>query len=223
MSPARRWTRRFRTPGTSTCSNKYKKANPNVKTLVSVGGWAETGGYFDDDGARAVDAGGFYRMTTTSYGTVNTAGINTFADSVGDVPAQYGFNGVDIDYEYPTSNKNAGQPARLRPGRTAKRAGLNASYVVLMKTLREKLDAAAAADGKYYMLTVAAPVVRLAAARHGVVPGRCSTSTTSTSCRTTCTAPGTSTSARTRRSSTTARTASSPPAASTAPTAASAT
>ena len=39
----------------------------------------------------------------------------------------------------------------------AKRAGLNASYQVLMRTLREKLDAASAADGRYYMLTVAAP------------------------------------------------------------------
>src|SRR5436190_2121246 len=52
---------------------RYKKANPNVKALISVGGWAETGGYFDDSGAR-VDSGGFYRMTTTSSNTVNTAG-----------------------------------------------------------------------------------------------------------------------------------------------------
>jgi chitinase len=135
--------------------NKFKKANPNVKTLVSVGGWAETGGYFDESGARQ-DAGGFYRMTTTASNTVNTAGIDTFADSVVAFLRQYGFNGVDIDYEYPTSNNKAGNPLDFAQA-DAKRAGLNASYVVLMKTLREKLDAAAAADGKYYMLTVAAP------------------------------------------------------------------
>ena len=35
----------------------------NVKTLISVGGWAETGGHFDKDGDRVAD-GGFYTMTT---------------------------------------------------------------------------------------------------------------------------------------------------------------
>jgi chitinase len=51
---------------------KYKRSNPNVKTLISVGGWAETGGYFDDNGNR-VDSGGFYRMTTNADNSVNTA------------------------------------------------------------------------------------------------------------------------------------------------------
>ncbi|MEH1015688.1 glycosyl hydrolase family 18 protein [Micromonospora sp. CPCC 206060] len=135
--------------------NKYKKQNPGVKTLVSVGGWAETGGYFDDAGNR-VDAGGFYRMTTTGTNGVNTAGITTFADSVVTFLRTYGFDGVDIDYEYPTSNNKAGNPLDFAQA-DAKRAGLNTSYQALMRTLREKLDAAAAADGKYYMLTVAAP------------------------------------------------------------------
>ncbi|XTZ15463.1 chitinase C-terminal domain-containing protein [Micromonospora echinospora] len=135
--------------------NKFKKQHPDVKTLVSVGGWAETGGYIDANGTR-VDAGGFYRMTTTGSNTVNTAGINTFADSVVSFLRTYGFDGVDIDYEYPTSNNKAGHPQDFAQA-DAKRAGLNASYQVLMRTLREKLDAAAAADGRYYMLTIAAP------------------------------------------------------------------
>ncbi|MFE0588487.1 chitinase C-terminal domain-containing protein [Micromonospora echinospora] len=135
--------------------NKFKKQHPDVKTLVSVGGWAETGGYIDANGNR-VDAGGFYRMTTTGSNTVNTAGINTFADSVVSFLRTYGFDGVDIDYEYPTSNNKAGHPQDFAQA-DAKRAGLNASYQVLMRTLREKLDAAAAADGRYYMLTIAAP------------------------------------------------------------------
>lgn len=135
--------------------NKYKKANPNVKTLISVGGWAETGGYFDDSGARQ-DSGGFYRMTTNADGSINTAGINAFADSVVTFLRTYGFNGVDIDYEYPTSNNDAGNPLDFGQA-NARRAGLNRSYQQLMKTLREKLDTAAAADSKYYMLTVAAP------------------------------------------------------------------
>ncbi|MFG3708999.1 glycosyl hydrolase family 18 protein [Micromonospora sp. NPDC047670] len=149
MDPAYAYTGHFN------LLNKFKKQHPNVRTLVSVGGWAETGGYIDDNGNR-LDAGGFYRMTTTGTNTVNTAGINTFADSVVAFLRTYGFDGVDIDYEYPTSNNKAGNPLDFAQA-DAKRAGLNASYQVLMKTLREKLDAAAAADGKYYLLTVAAP------------------------------------------------------------------
>jgi chitinase len=134
---------------------KYKKANPNVKVLISVGGWAETGGYFDDAGNR-VDSGGFYRMTTTSSNTVNTSGINTFADSVVSFLRKYHMDGVDIDYEYPTSMTNSGNPFDFSQA-NARRAGLNKSYPLLMKTLRDKLNTAAAADGKYYLLTVAAP------------------------------------------------------------------
>lgn len=134
---------------------KYKKQHPNVKTLVSVGGWAETGGYFGPDGKR-VDSGGFYSMATNSDGSVNQAGINTFADSAVDFIKKYGFNGVDIDYEYATTMKDAGNPLdhTLSNGR---RAGLVKGYDALMKTLREKLDRAGAADGKHYLLTVAAP------------------------------------------------------------------
>ncbi|MGW3401696.1 glycoside hydrolase family 18 protein, partial [Streptomyces zhihengii] len=87
--------------------NKYKKQYPDVKTLVSVGGWAETGGYFDENGKR-VGSGGFYTMATNADGSVNQAGIDTFAESAVSFVKKYGFNGVDIDYEYPTSMKDAG-------------------------------------------------------------------------------------------------------------------
>ncbi|UYQ61049.1 chitinase C-terminal domain-containing protein [Streptomyces peucetius] len=135
--------------------NKFKKQHPDVKTLISVGGWAETGGYFDDNGER-VDSGGFYTMATNANGSVNQAGIDTFADSAVAFIKKYGFNGVDIDYEYPTSMKDAGHPADF-PVSNARRAGLNKGYAALMKTLREKLDRAGAADGRHYLLTVAAP------------------------------------------------------------------
>ncbi|MFF8955561.1 chitinase C-terminal domain-containing protein [Streptomyces sp. NPDC014894] len=134
---------------------KFKKQHPDVKTLISVGGWSDTGGYNDDAGNR-VNSGGFYSMTTNADGSVNQAGIDTFADSAVAFIKKYGFSGVDIDYEYPTTMKDAGNPLdwQLANGR---RAGLVKSYAVLMKTLREKLDRASAADGKHYLLTVAAP------------------------------------------------------------------
>ena len=128
---------------------KFKKQYPDVKTLISVGGWAETGGFFDADGNR-VASGGFYEMAKTQ------AGINTFADSAVEFLRTYQFDGLDIDYEYATSNNGAGNPLDewiAGPNRGT----LFKQYVALMKTLREKLDAASKADGKHYMLTIAAP------------------------------------------------------------------
>ncbi|MGW7055778.1 chitinase C-terminal domain-containing protein [Streptomyces sp. NPDC054887] len=135
--------------------SKFKKQHPDVKTLVSVGGWAETGGYFADNGDR-VNSGGFYSMATNADGSVNQAGIDTFADSTVAFIKKYGFNGVDIDYEYPTTMKDAGNPLDFSYS-NARRAGLVKGYAALMKSLREKLDRAGAADGKHYLLTVAAP------------------------------------------------------------------
>ncbi|MBV1777260.1 chitinase C-terminal domain-containing protein [Burkholderiaceae bacterium DAT-1] len=134
--------------------NKYKKLNPGVKTLISVGGWAETGGYFDAAGKR-VPSGGFYSLTTNADGSINTAGINTFASSVVAFLRKYNFDGVDIDYEYPTSMKDAGNPDDFTVA-NARKAGLVASYSALLKTLRQQLDTAAAQDGKYYELSIAA-------------------------------------------------------------------
>lgn len=129
--------------------NKYKKSHPNVKTLISIGGWAETGGYFDDNGNR-VASGGFYEMTKT------TQGIETFADSVVAFLRTYSFDGADIDYEYATSMAKSGNPDDFAISEPL-RADLFKQYDLLMKTLREKLDAAGTQDGKHYMLTVAAP------------------------------------------------------------------
>ncbi|GMA24594.1 chitinase [Luteimicrobium album] len=129
--------------------NTAKVAHPGVRTLVSVGGWAETGGYFDADGDR-VASGGFYAMTQSQ------AKIDAFADSAVAFIRQYGFDGVDIDDEYPTSNNNAGNPLDFSTS-NAQRGVLWKNYLALMKTLRQKLDVASAADGTYYELTAAVP------------------------------------------------------------------
>lgn len=122
--------------------SKYKKQYPDVKTLISVGGWADTRG--------------FYAATTKGDCSVNTAGINAFADSAVGFIRQYGFDGVDVDYEYPTSMKDAGNPNDF-PLSNQCRGKLFANYEVLMKTLRNKLDSAGTEDGRKYMLTIASP------------------------------------------------------------------
>ncbi len=82
------------------------------------------------------------------------AAIDTFADSVVAFLRQYGFNGADIDYEYATSANYAGNPDDFWISQTT-RGQQMAGYVNLMRTLRSKLDAAGAADGKHYLLTAA--------------------------------------------------------------------
>lgn len=132
----------------------YKQKH-DVKTLISIGGWAETGGHFGADGNRVAD-GGFYTMTTNADGSINHAGIEKFATSAVEMMRTYKFDGLDIDYEYPTSMAGAGNPYD-KDFMEPRRPYLWASYQELMKVLREKLDAASARDGIHYMLTIAAP------------------------------------------------------------------
>ena len=131
------------------------KQRYGVKTLISIGGWAETGGHFDENGNRVSD-GGFYTMTTNSDGSINYTGIERFADSAVATMRQYKFDGLDIDYEYPTSMAGAGNPfdkSFMEP----RRKYLWASYQELMKVLRQKLDKASTEDNTHYLLTIAAP------------------------------------------------------------------
>ncbi|MGW7412135.1 glycosyl hydrolase family 18 protein [Streptomyces sp. NPDC054863] len=120
--------------------NTYKKKHPAVKTLISVGGWADTRN--------------LYTMSTHADGSVNQAGIDTFADSVTDFLDRYGFNGVDIDFEYPTALPHTGNPKDWEVS-NPRRKGLQKGYNALMKTLREKLDKAGTDKGRYYQLTSA--------------------------------------------------------------------
>ena len=113
-----------------------KKQHPDVKLLVSVGGWA--------------GSGGFYSMVSTEQGR------ETFANSCVDFIRKYGFDGVDIDFEYPTSLVDAGNPDDFA-GAAPYRATVNANYNKMMRTLRQKLDAASISDGKYYLETAAVP------------------------------------------------------------------
>ncbi|MCE2594711.1 chitinase C-terminal domain-containing protein [Motilimonas cestriensis] len=131
-----------------------RKMQHDVKVLISVGGWAETGGINGPDGRE--QTGGFYKLTTNMDGSINHAGIAKFAKSSVDFIRKHKIDGIDIDYEYASAMKGAGHPGdfwisdKLRPH-------LMASYVELMKVMREELDKASAQDGQHYLLTVAAP------------------------------------------------------------------
>jgi chitinase len=106
--------------------NSLKMQNPNLKTIIAVGGWTWS--------ARFSDA-----ALTEESRTI-------FAESCVEFIVKYGFDGVDIDWEYPVSGGLA---------TNIKRPEDKQNFTLLMKTLREKLDARGAVDGKHYILTFA--------------------------------------------------------------------
>jgi chitinase len=104
-----------------------KQANPKLKTLISVGGWAWSGQFSE------ISLSNFSRTQ--------------FADSVVQFIRDYGFDGVDLDWEYPVIGGLAGNHARLADKH---------NFTLLLQTVRDKLDTAQLKDGKKYSLTIAA-------------------------------------------------------------------
>jgi chitinase len=112
---------------------ELKKNHPKLQTLISVGGWA--------DSERFSDAA----FTDESR--------KVFAKSCADFAAEHGFDGVDIDWEFPVSGGEKGNVARPEDRR---------SFTLLLAELRTQLDARGKADGgKRYLLTIAAPATGL--------------------------------------------------------------
>ncbi|WP_438494462.1 glycosyl hydrolase family 18 protein [Paenibacillus sp. IHBB 3054] len=105
---------------------KLKEKNPNLKTVISIGGWTWSN-RFSDVAATA-------------------ATREVFANSAVDFIRKYQMDGVDLDWEYPVSGGLAGNSYRPEDKQ---------NYVLLLQKIREKLNAAGAADGKTYLLTIA--------------------------------------------------------------------
>ncbi|WP_083609476.1 glycosyl hydrolase family 18 protein [Paenibacillus sp. P3E] len=105
---------------------KLKAKNPNLKTVISVGGWTWSN-RFSDVAATA-------------------ATREVFANSAVDFIRKYQMDGVDLDWEYPVSGGLAGNSYRPEDKQ---------NYVLLLQKIREKLNAAGTADGKTYLLTIA--------------------------------------------------------------------
>lgn len=106
--------------------NALKQINPALKTLISVGGWSWSGRFSD--------------------AALTDASRTAFADSCVDFIVKYGFDGIDIDWEYPVSG---GLDTNIR------RPEDKHNFTLLLKKLREKLDARTLIDGKKYLLTIA--------------------------------------------------------------------
>ncbi len=98
-----------------------KAAHPSLQTLISIGGWSASGKFSD------------VALTPESR--------EKFARSVVDFIQRYGFDGVDIDWEFPTGGGADGNVERPEDVD---------NFVLLLQALRDQLDAG------HYLLTIAA-------------------------------------------------------------------
>jgi chitinase len=103
-----------------------KEKNPNLKTLISIGGWTWSAKFSD--------------------AALTNASRTVFADSCVDFITRYGFDGVDIDWEYPVSGGLSGNTMRPEDKK---------DFTLLLQKLREKLDERGVIDNKHYLLTIA--------------------------------------------------------------------
>ena len=97
---------------------QLKQQHPKLATLISVGG--------------ASNSKNFPNAAS------NAANQAHFAQSCVQFMKQNGFDGIDIDWEYPT-------------------AALKKNFTSLLAALRKQLDAQGVTDRKHYLLTIAAP------------------------------------------------------------------
>jgi len=107
---------------------KLKAANPQLEILIAIGGWTLSDKFSD------------VALTPESRAK--------FAKSCVDFCAKYGFDGVDLDWEYPVSGGLPGNVYRPEDKQ---------NYTHLVKEIRRQFDLAEAIDGKNRLITIAAP------------------------------------------------------------------
>ena len=103
-----------------------KQAHPYLQTLISIGGWTGSAKFSDV--------------------ALTEASRQKFARSVVAFMTRYGFDGADIDWEYPTGGGDSGNVERPED---------KANFALLLAELRAQFDAQEAQDGHHYLLTIA--------------------------------------------------------------------
>jgi len=108
----------------------FKQINPNLETFLSIGGWG---------------ADGFSDAALTNESR------NCFAETALSLLTQYGFDGIDVDWEYPCRDY---ANIKARPEDRS-------NFTLLLKTLREKLNALEDKNCQSHPLTIAAGAAKL--------------------------------------------------------------
>lgn len=102
-----------------------KKKNPDLKTLISVGGWTWSSNFSDVAASKTKR--------------------EKFAKSAVKFITKYGFDGIDIDWEYPVTGGD----------NIKHRKADKTNYTKLLAAIRKQLNAQSKKDGKKYLLTIA--------------------------------------------------------------------
>lgn len=105
--------------------NNLKNRNPDLKILVSIGGWTHSKGFSD----AVLTAEGRKKLTDSGIGFL----------------LKYNLDGLDFDWEYP------GYPGDNNPYRPEDKE----NFVAMLKSFREAMDSIGNVNGKHYLSTIA--------------------------------------------------------------------
>jgi chitinase len=104
---------------------ELKKRNPNLKILVSIGGWTHSKGFSDA------------ALTPESRKKLTASGI--------DFLLRYQLDGLDFDWEYPA----------LQGDNNVVRPEDKENFVAMLKSFREALDSVGKVQNRYFLSTIA--------------------------------------------------------------------
>lgn len=107
---------------------QLKAENPHLKTMISIGGWTLSSKFSDV--------------------ALTDASRKKFAISAVDFMKEYGFDGIDIDWEYPVGG---GKPGNVN------RPEDKHNYTLLLEELDKQIQVQEAQDNQDYLLTIASP------------------------------------------------------------------
>ncbi|WP_164016927.1 glycosyl hydrolase family 18 protein [Pyxidicoccus trucidator] len=117
---------------------ELKRTNPQLKLLISVGGWSWST-HFSRVAATTATRSAFVKSCVDLYIRGQFPGVDP-------VHGTGVFDGIDIDWEYPVGGGlpgNSNSPADKQ------------NYTLLMQEFRSQLNAVTAQTGKAYLLTIA--------------------------------------------------------------------
>ncbi|HEY3505090.1 MAG TPA: glycosyl hydrolase family 18 protein [Actinocatenispora sp.] len=125
---------------------KLKARHPNLKVILSLGGWTYSK-YFSDAAATSASR---QKLVSSCLDMFVRGNLPTSPGGYGGAGTAKGlFDGIDIDWEYPGSD--AGHVGNHYS------ADDTANFTALLAEFRSELDAQGTADGKKYLLTAALP------------------------------------------------------------------